>query len=538
MHLTTAALPLLSFAAALRSSGNGQLAQPAIAPKRVAIIGAGAAGSSAAYHLAQFAQDSGIPLQIDVFERDWHIGGRSTTINPWSDSDQAVELGASIFVDVNHILVNATKAFNLSTNNRENLLADIPEVGIWNGKEIVFTMNEGGWWDLAKLFWRYGYAPVKANKLMRETVDKFLQMYERPLFPWNSLSDVVQLVGLTEATGLTGEQYMQNKGISPKFANEIVQASTRVNYASNLGTIHGVEAMVCLATNGAMSIAGGNWRIFEHMLSSSDSISTHLNNTITRISKQADGSYNLTTIAGRVSSFDEVILAAPLQFSNLAIDPAPEHTPEEIPYVKLHVTHFATPHKLDPSAFGLEADKPVPEYVLTTLQVDEEYGSKPNVGRAGFFSISIVSSGVNVHGSKPRSEYIYKIFSPKRIDHQFLSRVLGLQVSKEEAEKGDVDGTVSWINHWEVHSYPYEYPRVTFDEIKLDEGLWYTSAIESFISTMETSALSGKNVAQLIVNGWNKQSGESSDGEGLKTGANWDFKPLLDNGQRPMKDDL
>jgi prenylcysteine oxidase/farnesylcysteine lyase len=298
-------------------------------------------------------------------------------VNPWSDPAQTVELGASIFVDVNLILVNATKAFNLSTKTRENLLAKIPEVGIWNGKELVFTMNEGGWWDLAKLFWRYGYAPVKANNLMRETVGKFLQMYERPIFPWKSLSDVVQLVGLTEVTGLTGEQYLQNKGIAPKFANEIVQASTRVNYASNLGTIHGVEAMVCLATNGAMSIAGGNWRIFEHMLSSSDSISTHLNNTITHVSKQSDGTYNLTSSAGRVSSFDEVILAAPLQFSDLVINPAPEHTPEEIPYVNLHVTHFATPHKLDPSAFGLEADKLVPEYVLTTLQVDEEYGSKP-----------------------------------------------------------------------------------------------------------------------------------------------------------------
>lgn len=273
--------------------------------------------------------------------------------------------------------MNATKAFNLSTSHRQNNLVDVSEVGIWNGKELVFTMNEGGWWDLAKLFWRYGYAPVKANKLMRETVDRFLQMYERPIFPWKSLSDVVQLVGLTEVTGLTGEQYLQNKGVAPKFANEIVQASTRVNYASNLGTIHGVEAMVCLATNGAKSIAGGNWRIFEHMLNSSDAISTHLNNTITQISKQTDGTYNLTSITGRVSSFDEVILAAPLQFSNLIIDPAPEHTPEEIPYVSLHVTHFATPHTLDPSAFGLAADAKVPEFVLTTLQADEEYGSKP-----------------------------------------------------------------------------------------------------------------------------------------------------------------
>lgn len=49
-------------------------------------------------------------------------------------------------------------------------------------------------------------------------------------------------------------------------------------------------------------------------------------------------------------------------------------------------------------------------------------------------------------------------------------------------------------------SYPYEYPRVTFEELELAPGFYYTSGIESFISTMETSALMGMNVAQLIVN--------------------------------------
>jgi hypothetical protein len=43
------------------------------------------------------------------------------------------------------------------------------------------------------------------------------------------------------------------------------------------------------------------------------------------------------------------------------------------------------------------------------------------------------------------------------------------------------------------------YPRVSFEEIELARGFYYTSGIESFISTMETSALSGMNVAQLIV---------------------------------------
>jgi prenylcysteine oxidase / farnesylcysteine lyase len=40
---------------------------------------------------------------------------------------------------------------------------------------------------------------------------------------------------------------------------------------------------------------------------------------------------------------------------------------------------------------------------------------------------------------------------------------------------------------------------VTFEETELAKGLYYTSGIESFISTMETSALMGMNVARLIM---------------------------------------
>lgn len=40
---------------------------------------------------------------------------------------------------------------------------------------------------------------------------------------------------------------------------------------------------------------------------------------------------------------------------------------------------------------------------------------------------------------------------------------------------------------------------MTFEDPELARGFYYTSGIESFISTMETSALMGKNVAQLIM---------------------------------------
>lgn len=268
--------------------------------------------------------------------------------------------------------------------------------------------------------------------------------------------------------------------------------------------------MVCMATSGAMAIEGGNWQIFAQMLKASRA-TTHLNTTVAEVSRQNDGTYVVSTSTGETSTFDEVILAAPLQYADLAIDPAPKHVPDEIPYTKLHVTLFASPFALDPKAFEMDTGKVVPQYVLTTLPPNEE--TPDDVGSTGFYSISIVNQGINPRSSVPRLEYIYKIFSPKRIGSEFLSNILGHTVKDDEAKHGDVDGTVSWIHHKIWHSYPKEYPRVTFEEIKLDDGLWYTSGIESFISTMETSALSGKNVARLIRDEWVAAKGDSTTNE-------------------------
>lgn len=63
----------------------------------------------------------------------------------------------------------------------------------------------------------------------------------------------------------------------------------------------------------------------------------------------------------------------------------------------------------------------------------------------------------------------------------------------------DSGDAISWYYPHVWNSYPYEYPRVTFEDPELARGFYYTSGIESFISTMETSSLMGMNVAQLVV---------------------------------------
>lgn len=274
------------------------------------------------------------------------------------------------------------------------------------------------------------------------------------------------------------------------------------------------------------------------LASSPKTISTHLSTAVSKISKQPDGTYNLTTPDG-TSNFDTIILAAPYQFSNLEFEPELKHVPDEIPYVQLHVTLFASPHPLDPAAFNLQPGEKVPQYVLTTLPEGEDHGSSPKgQGSPGFFSISIVSTGANPDSDPPnRPEYIYKIFSAEEVDAAFLSRILGVGVPKDMQESEESigvspeNGPVTWMYKKLWHSYPYEYPRLTFEELRLDEGVWYTAGIESFISTMETSALMGRNVARLVVHKWVEDE-EGKIKDSAREG--WEFEGLRGEEQQKV----
>lgn len=429
----------------------------------------------------------------------------------YNDTSQPVELGASIFVQVNHNLVNAVNEFNLSASGINRVRHyDGGLLGIWNGREFVFVQSASDtWWDTAKALWRYGLAPIKTVRLMKATVGKFLKMYEAPYFPFKSLSQVVYDLGLTAVTAATGEQYLNENGIGALFANEIIQASTRVNYAQNLPFIHGLEAMVCMATEGAMAVEGGNWQIFSSMINASGA-DVRLGTGVRKLEKLDNGSYvvhseptddRLAASTDAPQAFDEVILAGPKQFSYIDFQPAPRHTPDEIPYVQLHVTLFTSGHLLQPEAFNLKPGERVPQIVLTTLPPDEQpRNSSAGVGSPGFYSISLLRETRGRRGQ----EYLYKIFSPSHVSDDFLGTILG----------SSAKDTVSWRYDKVWNSYPYELPRVTFEEIKLDDGLWYTSGIESFISTMETSSLMGMNVARLMVDEWTKKGlGDPTDGQ-------------------------
>ncbi len=292
--------------------------------------------------------------------------------------------------------------------------------------------------------------------------------------------------------------------------------------------------MVCMSTDGAKSVENGNWQIFDEMLARSNA-TTQLSTEVSSVTPGKDSTYLLRHGPSADSpdltnhedtSFDVVVLAAPHQFANITLDHHIAHIPEKIPYVQLHVTLLTSPHLLSPAFFNMPPGKPAPKTILTTLPPNEEpQQGAAGVGTPGFFSVSLLRPVTN-----PKTgvqEYLYKIFSPEPPNSTFLTHLLGLKQPHHHTESGISEEDISWIYRKVWDSYPYEVPRVsptpwsittcisqvitdsvnpnsqvTFEEIQLDENLYYTSGMDGFISTMETNALMGMNVARLIADRW------------------------------------
>ena len=184
-----------------------------------------------------------------------------------------------------------------------------------------------------------------------------------------------------------------------------------------------------LGANGATSVQGGNWQIFSEMAQRSGALLT-LNTSVVGIQKTASGpQYTVQTTSSSTPgspatypvNFDNIVIANPFQFSGISASSGVlQSAIEQVPYVSLHVTHFTSASRLSPGFFDLPSTASVPGMVLTTLaQSDTATSGADGVGKAGFFSLSIVGKATNPQTQK--KEYVYKIFSPQAITPQFLT---------------------------------------------------------------------------------------------------------------------
>lgn len=446
-------------------------------PHKIAIIGAGAGGSSSAFYLQNYTSNY---YNITIFEKSNYVGGRSTTIKNHSpDNNLSIELGASVFVGANRILCNAVREFNLSTTSFD-LDEKYPDAGfkgnfgVWNGTNFVYKTSgdESYIGGIFKILWKYGISPIRIYKLVQQTVGKFVHFFYYENFPFR-LNEIVEEIGFDELTGSTGYEILKLKKISDEFSNDIVEASTRVNYASNLNDIHGLETVVSMAAEDTMQVIGGNFQIFENFIKKSGA-KLLLNTNVYKVSQLRD-KWIVESDLGK-DEFDQVIIAAPLDQTGIVIEGDEILELEKIEYRTLYVTYVSTPRSnpVNHSYFG--DDVIIPEMILT--RSSEKF--------IPFYSINIVDYD-NITDT-----IFYKIFSPQSLDNKMLSNYLFQDIENV---------SIIFSKIWEP--YPILKPTIKFPDFEIGQGLWYLNSMGQFISTMETSALAGASVAGLISKGRN-----------------------------------
>ena len=149
-------------------------------PAKVAIIGAGIAGASAAYHLCDQYAHAG--FEITIYEGNSQVGGRIKSAKVYDGAyGQQVETGARSFYaddECVQFLVD-------ETGLRRKLEPHYPvkkSVGVWDGASFIFR-GEGDlkgktWTDWARYAWRYGISVNNLRKWLSEKLPLFQSCLE------------------------------------------------------------------------------------------------------------------------------------------------------------------------------------------------------------------------------------------------------------------------------------------------------------------------------------------------------------------------
>ncbi|RUS34799.1 Prenylcysteine lyase-domain-containing protein [Jimgerdemannia flammicorona] len=533
---------------------NAIEAQPVV-EKRVAIIGSGAGGSSAAYWLSRAFPSSGdIKISSTVFEALDRVGGRSITIPIMDDPANGVaELGASIFVEVNWNMMNATKKFGLELKKLGSVDS---RFGLWNGKEFIFQETGNSWWDTAKGLFRYGIAPFRVRNLVLSATDRLAYAYDHSFFPaFTNLKTLTSFLNFGEETSRTARHYLiTDSHVKASYIEQIVQSATRVNYGQNIDRIHALGALVSMAANGAKSVKGGNWQIFQKFIEESGA-KLRLETRVVGIKKLVDKKtgttvYEVESEGGEKEMFDAVIVAAPVHNANINFNNVPSSAASALldnppAFETIHVTFVAG--QRDPSYFGVDNLETLPNMVVTTADTTHFPG-----GQYPFTTFA------EHHFHNDSKESIVKIFSNKEIsdsllDSLFVSRswtfrhawqayptlipILDAEYEKmaaknriEAAKQSSLsistlrDIFTNFLREWgvlpqkkvevkevteevptKVGPFALKWPPIVLDEEhegEGDGGVFYVNAFENWISTMETETISSKNIVRLLHKQW------------------------------------
>jgi oxygen-dependent protoporphyrinogen oxidase len=274
---------------------------------RIAVIGGGAAGCSAAWHLHQAEYD------VELFEKDEVLGGRTQT---WRDNELAINTGAGFFTNFYPLLWELIAETGLSrhivSNDKETVLCDTQQ--------------------------RYSYQISSVASFFR--------------IPWLNLREKLRLIRITVGLLIRKTQLdLNDPQRLAQFDNESIANFARRKMGDNVydylirPAIEPYWYFSCEDASAAMLMAlqaeapgaqfytlrGGMDKLVAQLTTDFPS---HLGQSIAAIKKTPDGQFRLETDSGTHETlFDGIIIATQAHHARQLVDSIPEFTTNQRSYL-------------------------------------------------------------------------------------------------------------------------------------------------------------------------------------------------------------
>lgn len=380
---------------------------------------------------------------------------------------------------------------------------DVPSTpaAIFNGKQFILTLGTCGICTDLKLLFHYGLSTIRFQLFLRSSLKKFSKIYDLQSNgeAFSSVPELLSAMGGTdflEQTQVTAQDYFVGKlGWSQKMINELFVAGLRVNYGQD-STVDAFTTMVSMAgaeSGSLWNVVGGNKQIPEKALQWSNATFHHsevlnitrVDNSNTSPPKYAVSYQDVGSSSAKSEEFDAVIFANPLPLSHVSFTgfPEPVYTPvSTAPYHRTVATFVKG--ELNPAFFGLDSyGKDFPFDIMTTATVPEEI-SFPLCSIGLLIPSEATAQTVKQYVTpvEQQPDRVWKLFSTRPLTQEELDQIF--------SKRGEAVA-VNW------RAYPQYSPPEQFPKFVLDDGVFYTNAIELAASAMEMSAVGAMNCSLL-----------------------------------------
>ncbi|KAL8835485.1 MAG: hypothetical protein Q9205_007148 [Flavoplaca limonia] len=469
-------------------------------PVKIAIVGAGIAGASAAYQLHdQYAHAS---IDVTLYEANPKVGGKIKNAQVYNGAHrQQVEIGAQYFFSDDHCIQNLID----ETGLRRRLEPHYPverSTGVWSGTQFVLyargDLKARSWIDWARYAWRYGVSVNRTRTWLSHKLPQYRRLLGRWAYVDRHISTEVNDLGLTPELESNAASLLGNF-TSSGFIQNVVQATTRAWLGQDLGTMRGLGALAAMNSAATESFRNGGTRILVERLIKLSDANLHLSSVVNKIQKSpGTHKYHLTIETSSQdeneagsgiehSDYDAVIIATPLHQANIEFD-IDRYIPAIAPsaFASRHVTHFTSASQLSNTYFNLSVDSAIPSKIYTT--------TSPNAPQPPFFSIEHSKASLGRDGCVVQSENLYRVLTASPLTDSTILALLS-----QDPDKTLEDAGVQWVHRekWEHAVLEYDGQPV-LDDMEIAEGIYYTGVGEQLFSSLEMSCRMGARAAELL----------------------------------------